>query len=46
MLVCSESEFMECSFSDAVSHVTQLLVWMCVVSGGLHQDTHRVAADP
>lgn len=34
------------SFPGAVSHVNRLLVWMCVVSRGLHQDPHRVAAKP
>lgn len=34
-------------FSDAVSRVVRLLVRTCVKSGGrLHQDTHRVAAEP
>lgn len=49
MLVRSRSVLMESLFSDVFGRVVRPLVRMCVVCGEwgrLHQDTHRVAAEP
>lgn len=48
VLVRSRSVLMEGLFSDVFGRVVRPLVRTCVVSGGrrLHQDTHRVAAEP